>query len=329
MLEIKEQETLPFEEDTQPPEEITKYHKRIDDLLEDAEIEAEMEAEKKIRSKNSRMFSISMTGIALLALVYFQVNHQSTVAPVESEKDISTSKPETAEERLAKQVPVLEDGSSASNLPIPQSPNPKKNLENPFLTPPKSKNTTPPTKVKEVKKAPRVVKASSSPKPKSSPKKITPVAKSESSKFYIQAGAFGVRKNAESLLKQLKDKGFSPSIQTRSKKSNQHIVTVGSYANKKAGGDTLKELTAKGFNASYFKTSKNSFSLKVGQFSNLKDTQKVQDRLSLKGFLSESHKADVPVKTYMVQLGVFPNREKARLTQEKLARAGFPKTFIR
>ena len=59
MLEIKEQETLPFPENNQPPEEINKYHKRIDDLIEDAEIEAEIEAEKKIRSKNSRMFSIS------------------------------------------------------------------------------------------------------------------------------------------------------------------------------------------------------------------------------------------------------------------------------
>ena len=76
-------------------------------------------------------------------------------------------------------------------------------------------------------------------------------------------------------------------------------------------------------------TSNNFFSLKVGQFSNLKDAQKAQDRLSLKGFLSESHKDDVTLKTYMVQLGVFPNRVKARLTQEKLARAGFSKTFIR
>ena len=339
MLETREQETLPFEEDTQPPEEITKYHKRIDDLLEDAEIEAEMEAEKKIRSKNSRMFSISMVGIALLGLVYFQVNQQSTEAPIETAKNITESKPETAEERLAKQVPVVEGGSNT--IPIPQSISSNKKLENPFLTPPKTKNSAPKTKSttpkiksttpksKEVKKAPRIVKASTSPKPKSSPKKTAPVTKIESSKFYIQAGAFGVQKNAETLLKQLKGKGFSPSIQTRTKKANQHIVTVGSFTNKKAGKDTLKELTSKGFNASYYKKSNNNLTLKVGQYRNFKDAQKTQDRLSIKGFLSESHKANVPVKTYMVQLGVFPNREKARLTPEKLARAGFPKTFIR
>ena len=325
MLETREQETLPFEEDTQPPEEITKYHKRIDDLLEDAEIEAEMEAEKKIRSKNSRMFSISLIGIALLALVYFQINHQSSIAPVEP--DTSKNKPETAEERLAKQVPVVEDGSKASSIPIPQSPSSIKNLENPFLAPPKEKNTPP--KVKKIKKVSQVAKAPLSPKPKPSSKKIKPVIKNESSKFYSQAGAFGVKKNAESLLKQLKGKGFSPSILTRTKKASQHILTVGSFANKQAGNNTFKELTSKGFNASFYKNSKNSLSLKVGQYRNAKDAQKAQDRLSIKGFLSESHKADVPVKTYMVQLGVFPNREKARLTQEKLARAGFPKTFIR
>lgn len=327
MLETKEQETLPFEENHQPPEEINKYHKRIDDLMEDAEIEAEMEAEKKIRSKNSRMFSISMIGISLLGLVYFQVNHQATVAPVEPVKETQVKKTETAEESLAKQVPVVEDGSSGSSLPIPQSIDTAKPLENPFLATPKTKNPKPPAKIKEVKKASRTKKASA--KPKLPPKKAAPATKSDSSKFYIQAGAFGVKKNAESLLKQLQAKGFSPSIQTRSQNANLHVVTVGNFANKKAGSATLKDLTRNGFNASYYKNKKNSYSLNVGQFKNLKDAQKVQDGLSVKGFLSESHKADVPVKTYMVQLGVFPSREKAVLTQEKLARAGHPKTFLR
>ncbi len=338
MLEIKEQETLPFEENNQPPEEINKYNKRIDDLIEDAEIEAEMEAEKNIRSKNSRMFSISMIGIGLLGLVYSQVNHQTPVTPVESEKEAQAKKPETAEESLAKQVPVVEDGSSGSNIPIAQPSGPVTPIvgPNPFLTPSKTKSTPTrakgtksPAKIQQTKKTTQVDKVSTSAKPKSISKNTPSVTKSESSRFYIQAGAFGVRKNAESLVKQLKGKGFSPSIQTRSQKLNWHVVTVGSFTNKKAGSGTLKELTRNGFEASYYKSSKNSFNLKVGQFKNLQDAQKVQDRLSIKGFLSESHKANVPVKTYMVQLGVFPSREKARLTQEKLARAGYPKTFLR
>ena len=179
MLEIKEQETLPFPENNQPPEEINKYHKRIDDLIEDAEIEAEIEAEKKIRSKNSRMFSISMIGIGLLGLVYFQVNHQTAISPVEPAKEAQAKKPETAEDRLAKQVPVVEDGSSS--IPVPPSTDPAKPLTNPFITPPKaktpskSKNITPPTAIKEVRKSPKIEKVSSSPKPKSSPKAATEI----------------------------------------------------------------------------------------------------------------------------------------------------------
>ncbi len=329
MLEIKEQETLPFPENNQPPEEINKYHKRIDDLIEDAEIEAEIEAEKKIRSKNSRMFSISMIGIVLLGLVYFQVNYRTAISPVEPTKEAQAKKPETAEDRLAKQVPVVEDGSSS--IPVP----PSARLTNPFITPPKAKtpsktkNITPPTAIKEVRKSPKIEKVSSSPKPKSSPKKIPTPAKRETSRFFIQAGAFSVKKNAESFLKQLQAKGFAPSIQTRSQKIKQHVITVGNFTNTKSGDNMLKELTSKGFNSSFYKNPNNSFSLKVGQFQNLKDTQKLQDRLSLKGFLSDSHKANAPAKTYIVQLGVFPDREKALLTQEKLARKGYPKTFLR
>ena len=329
MLEIKEQETLPFPENNQPPEEINKYHKRIDDLIEDAEIEAEIEAEKKIRSKNSRMFSISMIGIVLLGLVYFQVNYRTAISPVEPAKEAQAKKPETAEDRLAKQVPVVEDGSSS--IPVP----PSARLTNPFITPPKAKtpsktkNITPPTAIKEVRKSPKIEKVSSNPKPKPSPKKIPTPAKRETSRFFIQAGAFSVKKNAESFLKQLQAKGFAPSIQTRSQKIKQHVITVGNFTNTKSGDNMLKELTSKGFNSSFYKNPNNSFSLKVGQFQNLKDAQKLQDRLSLKGFLSDSHKANAPAKTYIVQLGVFPDREKALLTQEKLARKGYPKTFLR
>ena len=329
MLETKEQETSPVEENNQPFEETNKYHKRIDDLIEDAEIEAEIEAEKNIRSKNSRMLTISMIGIGLLGLVYFQINHQSALPEIEPEASVEI--PETDEQRLAKQVPILEDGSNASNLPVPSPTLAKKQQKNinPFVNPPKSKKNNPSSETGVIEKPSKVKKVSSTPKLKSSVKKTTPVKQSKNSRFFVQAGAFGIKVNADSLLKKLKAKGFSPSIALRSQNTNQHIVTVGSFANTKSGGDKLKELASKGFKASYFKKPKNTYGLKVGQFQNLKDAQSLQDRLSLKGFLSESHKANAPAKTYIVQLGVFPNREKAVLTQEKLARAGYPKTFLR
>ena len=67
MMDTEEKLAFPeIEQDT------NKYKKHINDLIDDAEIEAEMEAKKKIRSKNSRVFSISMLGLGLLALVYMK-----------------------------------------------------------------------------------------------------------------------------------------------------------------------------------------------------------------------------------------------------------------
>ena len=82
MMETEQNLTLPeIEQDT------SKYKKHINDLIEDAEIEAEMEAEKKIRSKNSRVFSISMLGLVLLTMVYVQMNTPSTPGTILEKKD--------------------------------------------------------------------------------------------------------------------------------------------------------------------------------------------------------------------------------------------------
>ena len=236
MMDTKEQS--PVTEIEHLPEETKKYNKHIDDLIENAEIEAEIEAEKKIRSKNSRVFSISMFGFALLTLVYLQINGLKTpAAPAPVSKKI-----ESAEEKLAKQVPIVEDQSS--NIPVPEL-----------------KNTVAPAEIKLKEKTPptRKPKASSKFKKKATKSTIKPKAKIKTvsptnTRFFVQTGAFSSKKNADNSMKKLQAKGFSPLT---------HIVSKGK------------------------------------------------------------------TKTYLVQLGVYPNKEKAKLTQEKLARAGYPKTIIK
>ena len=44
--------------------------RRIEELLEDAEIEAEIEAERRMRSKNTRIIAISIISVVLLIILY-------------------------------------------------------------------------------------------------------------------------------------------------------------------------------------------------------------------------------------------------------------------
>ncbi len=246
MIDIEEKLAFPeIEQDT------NKYKKNINYLIEDAEIEAEMEAKKKIRSKNSRVFSISMLGLGLLALVYSQINSSPTPETILENKNTALLKvpTESAEEKLAKQVPILEVESTQIKFEDAKT---QKSMIEPakitFInkTAPNDKTQVSPPILKKIKK-PSQTSNSALNRKKSTSQKTSP-------RFFVQTGAFSQKKNAEASIKKLQSEGFSPLIHV----SNR--------------GDT---------------------------------------------------------KTYLVQLGAFFSREKAKLIQEKLARAGYAKTIIK
>ena len=230
MMDTKEQSTISEVEHL--PKETNKYNKHLDDLIENAEIEAEMEAGKKIRSKNSRILSISIFGFGLLALVYLQIN--SIKAP---ETTSSVNKQvESAEDKLAKQVPILEDESS--NIPVH-----------------KLKNNVAPAEVKLKKKLSPILKTKT---PSKSQKKTTKsITKSKSKiktvsktniRFFIQTGAFSSKKNAEASLKKLQSKGFSPLIHIVSKGNiKTYLVQLGIFSNKEKAKLAQEKLARAGY----------------------------------------------------------------------------------
>ncbi|SVA01238.1 uncharacterized protein METZ01_LOCUS54092 [marine metagenome] len=231
MMETGENLSLPENED----HDTKKYKKHINDLIEDAEIEAEMEAEKKIRSKNSRVFLISMFCFGLLSLVYLQIKSRTAQVAVPGEEKIAyiNTPTKSAEKKLIKQVSI-----------------------NNFVGPTK----TTPAKISDLSRKPKVTAKfekkieKTNKTSKSFAKRTMASLVKPNTRFFIQTGAFFQKKNAEISAKKLQAKGFSPLI---------HVVTRNN------------------------------------------------------------------TKTYLVQLGVFPNKEKTKLAQEKLARAGYTKTIIK
>jgi cell division protein FtsN len=230
MMDTKEQSTVSEVEHL--PDETKKYNKHLDDLIQNAEIEAEMEAGKKIRSKNSRIFSISVFGFGLLALVYFQINsNKASEAPIPLNKQIKS-----IEDKLAKQVPIVEDGSSN-------------------ISAPKLKNNVAPAEIRLKTKLPPNLKTKAPSKPqKKTTKSITkskPKIKTTSitnTRFFVQTGAFSSKKNAETALKKLKLKGFSPLIHILSKgNSKTYLVQLGVFSKKEKAKLAQEKLARAGY----------------------------------------------------------------------------------
>ena len=241
MMDTEEKTALPDIEH----QDTNKYKKHINDLIENAEIEAELEAEKKIRSKNSRVFSISMVGMGLLALVYFQINSPSSpgTTSVKEEVALSTVPTESAEEKLAEQVPVLEDGSS--QIPFEKEKTPGSSVEPAKITFAKKTASSEKPKVSapSSKKIKKTVKAS---KPAVKIKAAVPAK--TSTRFFVQTGAFSQKKNAEASMKKLQSKGFSPLIHVVTKGNTKtYLVQLGVFPNREKAKLAQEKLARAGY----------------------------------------------------------------------------------
>jgi cell division protein FtsN len=231
MMDTKEQSSVSEVEHLS--EEIQKYNKHLDNLIENAEIEAEMEAGKRIRSKNSRIFSISIFGFGLLALVYLQINSIKTPeAPTPLNKQVELAE----DNKLAKQVPIIEYGSS--NIPAA-----------------KLKNNVAPAEIRLKKKlAPTLKTRSPSKSEKKTTKSITKskpkikTAPITNTRFFVQTGAFSSKKNAETSLKKLQSKGFSPLIHIVAKGNTKtYLVQLGIFSNKEKAKLAQEKLARAGY----------------------------------------------------------------------------------
>lgn len=324
------------------------YHKRIEDLLEDAEIEAEIETEKKVRSKNTRLLTISLIAVALLGFLYLQVKtgfqssspeeteiitdsglaqapavEQTPVSPektpsiAQAPKSENETKAATPGDEKA-ETPNIKETSTAAPNPPPASPVEK--LQTPVViqTPPKAPAPAEPAKIPEVAETVK------------QPVKSLPVAPSTSIKqYHVQLGVFSVEENANRMLNKVKAKGFKPSILTKSTKTSMYVVFLGGFSNKEGGNQAISELKSKGYSPVMEKFEDNSNTIVLGKFKNVDQAAALRDKLSIHGFLTSAKKSQVQTKLHIVQLGPFTSQPQAQQSKNSIERAGFKSTFIR
>lgn len=345
------------------PEEINRYNKRVEDLLEDAEIEAELEAENKVRSKNARLFLISILGMGLLLFIYFGVDmpFQKQEPPIAEETQIAHN---PAEPKPILFLNPKESTTVSSETQIKETPAPPaKNIFSPTKNPVKEREIIPRQTAQKVFKTPEVMNVA---KPEPIPKAIPPKMKITRAKvrtsvkkiavkvglksdskpsrkpvtqksdqpelqkgYWVQVGAFSLKSNADEFAKTLKTKGLNPSIQSRPTKRLMNIVFVGDYKDKKTAREPFKELKQAGFEPYLKENGKNSYTFVLGKFKTENQAVKLQDQLSLKGFLPGVKRSKVEATNYVVQLGTFRTKEEAQSKQEKIEQLGYKKAFIR
>ncbi len=312
----------------QEQEQDNTYHKSIDALIEDAEIEAEIEAEKTIRAKNAKLLTISLVAIGLIAFIYWQVTGATS-----SKENQAVELPELTEAQPAEEIPGAESGPVpiADPAPVLSEVTEPQIAETTRVEP----ETVKPTPAPPVEKQEEPVIAKTPPKESTPQPVVRQPAKTQSpatpaiKTYFVQLGLFSIEDNAKGLAKRVKNKGFKPAIQAKSVEAERYVVFVGGFSTSESGSQAFNDLKTKGFNSVMEKLADNSYTIVLGKFVTSNQAEALRDKLSIEGFLSSSRKSKVDSNIYVVQLGGFDSLPQAKVMQKKIGRAGFNDSFIR
>jgi len=335
----------------------SKYNKRIEDLIEDAEIEAELEAERHIRIKNAKWMLISSVGLIALGILYFwsdsqpsaqalqqvssvaettQLSEEPEIKPIPFAVDDAQKAPSSKTNDLVSKLEALEKQQIESSVKPLKTDLAKLKTESkqplvaekiePKAGTPLNEVPTPTPLVNLLKKV--VSKKEIIAKKKQIQKSKPKIAPQEAS-YSIQLGAFSVKENAKDFVKKVQQKGIKPIIDVRQANKVTYSVITGEFNNKESGNAALEGLKKAGFKPTLEEKSSGQFSLIAGKFPNQNKAQKLRSELTNKGFLSSVSSQESQQTTYAVQFGAFSNLKQAKLSQTELSQLGIAKTFIK
>ena len=220
-------------------EEWKKYNKRMDDMIDDAEIEAEMEAEKKIRSKNSRLLTISVIGIALLILIFINVQKHPNVPQYTTDEKPLIDKASFLPRRSAQIVSQLDELTQGTPNPVAKKAKAFSKPINNFQ-----------------QKVGNLIQRDTETGKASDSASINRKISAPSEKHFVQLGAFSIKKNAENFSNIIESRGFKTVISVRDKKSTKgktYTVRVEGLATESEAEKMRQKLATHGFKNSFIR----------------------------------------------------------------------------
>jgi cell division protein FtsN len=343
-----------------------KTIKKIDDLILDAEIEAQAEINQKIRSNNTKMLLGVLVGVGLL-YVFFSVAQNQTIpvpsflmeeAQVAQTPSASGPTPKPIPFPVTESTPAGETTAPDLNELASENLSPlenevismiQNNLDEPEGTgsdlepaePSKNsssmlKSASPFTPEIESPSAPTGTTPNVTPKSagviatEPSPAKSTvPQLTEAQSEFFIQVGAFSVKANADRTIKKLMSGGFSPLVQTRTTRSSMYTVFIGGFGDKKSPQNMISELRNKGLAPKLKKNSNGSYSIVLGTQKSKEKAEALKQKFAQQGIFTSLKQMKIDMRMFVVRIGGFENSANALQGQKKLENLGYKGTLIR
>ncbi|HJN02553.1 MAG: SPOR domain-containing protein [Nitrospinota bacterium] len=333
--------------------------KELAELMEDREIEEEFYQEEKLRKKNARVFLISALGLLTIIGVYFGINYYNVLN--KEEELFNLAELPLTDQLVKETMPIQEDlkkiEKKESALPKEEV---KKKDENKTLPqkedieileeikkekieekiPPPKKVDLPKKQIEEkaskpLSLAPLNLKQSSvekiskpsAPSPQKATEILVPET-SKSGKYYIQFGHFVIKKNADNLIRSLKNNGFSPSNTLVKEAVNMYRVYAGKFSELKMAREAIIDLENEGINARLKSVKDNIYTLQTGSFYLKSNAVKLRYKMSELGFTTGIVRVPMTMDVNKVYIGFFKTRRDAALYQRKLSVQGFSETLI-
>ena len=288
-----------------------KYNKCLENIYDNAEIEAEIEAEQNIRSKNSKLTIISTIGFILLIIIFFEVKQNTNeIQSLLGKNSITKVKSNSLSENLSAVSPL----KKLERITIPSN----KNLRAKNINPDAIKQLTPEN---------LFAKNNNNIK-KNKPIHTARPDQDSKNKYSIQMGVFSSKSNAVNYLTKLKSKGYKAETITRNSSSHRYQVSLGSYNKISEASKKIIRLKSIGLSPA-LKKHDQTYTLELGIFKNKGDLKKLINKLKNSGLKSNIKKIKTRNVFYIVGINGFLNKSEAKKSHQQLIRQGFKNSFIR
>lgn len=328
-----------FAEPKQTENADKKFLKRIDELIDESEIEAMAEIDKQIRYKNAKFALIALIAVALAALLYLGIENESLPGLPGQDQMAAVEPQQAPPESLA---PLKESSAQADALketPAVTAETPKETtLEDAeqkavtaiteALTSLDASKTQTPSTEQPVEKAPVKPKATA-PEPKAETKSNGLPVNPPAGDYFVQVGAFSVKANADRMVKKLNGAGLPTQVSQISGNSSVHALVIGGFTSPDGAQFLMKELKTKGHSPDLVPASDGNYSIMLDKTSSARKAEALKDKLGEEGIFTQIEKMEVSTPIHVIRVGGFASKDLAARYQKEIAKIGYPKTLIR